>query len=72
MTPSRGRHKKKVSHLVSSADVLLFSVDVDALGNVRTLLLQSHQHVACLIVKPYKEKLVLSQASLQCTPLLSH
>lgn len=41
-------------YLVSCSNVLLTSVHVDPLGNVRTLLLQSHQHVTRLIVKTCK------------------
>lgn len=40
-----------LTHLVSCSDVLFSSVNVDALSDVWTLLLQSHQHIARLIVK---------------------
>lgn len=41
-------------YLVSSSNILLFSINVDSLSNVGALLLQSHQHVACLVVKALK------------------
>lgn len=39
------------SYLISCPDIFLVSVQMDALGNIRGLLLQSHQHVASLEVK---------------------
>lgn len=45
--------------LVSGANVLLFPVNVDALGDVGTLLLQSHQHIASFVVKTCRKKLVI-------------
>ena len=39
------------THLVARADVFLVAVDVNTLGNVRRLLLQSHQDIAGLVVK---------------------
>lgn len=45
-------------YLVSRSNVLLLSVNVDSLGDVWTLLLQSHQYVTCLIVKTYRRKKV--------------
>lgn len=39
------------SYLISSSNVLLLSVNMDPLSNVRTLLLQSHQHVTRLVVE---------------------
>lgn len=44
------------SHLVSRSNVLLLSVNMDPLSNVRTLLLQSHQHVTRLIVETCRRK----------------
>lgn len=38
-------------HLVAGPDVLLAAVQVDALSDVRGLLLQGHQHVARLVVE---------------------
>lgn len=40
------------AHLVSSTNVLLVAVQVDALGDIRGLLLQSHKDIAGLIVEP--------------------
>lgn len=44
------------SYLVSGSNVLFLSVNMDPLSNVRTLLLQSHQHITCLIVETYKRR----------------
>lgn len=43
-------------YLVSGSNVLLLSVNVDPLSNVRALLLQSHQHVTRLVVKTCKRE----------------
>lgn len=39
------------SDLIAGTDILFISVQVDTLGDIRGLLLQSHQHVAGLEVK---------------------
>lgn len=46
-----GLHPYSVTDLVSCANVLLVAVQVNSLGNVRRLLLQSHQHIAGLIIE---------------------
>lgn len=48
--------------LITGSDILLFAIQVNALGNVRGLLLQSHQHIASLVIKAYKSpKISLSK-----------
>lgn len=50
--PCRGvKHKCMNPNLVTSSHVLLFSIQVNPLSDVMGLLLQSHQHIAGLIVK---------------------
>ena len=39
------------AHLVSCSNVLLFTTLIDALSDVRALLLQRHEYTACLVVK---------------------
>ena len=43
------------SDLISGTDILFISVQVDTLGDIRGLLLQSHQHVAGLKVKAWAQ-----------------
>lgn len=43
-------------NLVTSSHVLLFSIQVNALSNVMRLLLQSHQHIAGLVVKACRSR----------------
>lgn len=50
---NRGASHGTGTHLVPGADVLLTAVQVDALGDVGRLLLQGHQHIACLVVKAW-------------------
>lgn len=48
--------------LITGSDILLFAIQMNALGNVRGLLLQSHQHIASLVIKAYKSpKISLSK-----------
>lgn len=41
-------------YLVSSSNVLFVTVDMDTLCDIRRLLLQRHQHIAGLVVKPWR------------------
>lgn len=42
------------SDLIASANIFLFAIQMNTLGDIGGLLLQSHQHIAGLIVKACK------------------
>lgn len=57
----------EATNLVTSSNVLFFSVQMNTLSNVGGLLLQSHQYIAGLIVEAWRTR----QQSLSFTSILN-